>query len=95
MAAVRVLGRADRGLAAALVDADPVVHSFVASRLDAGVLEPLGKREGIVVGRVVAGGHGVRPQHDHGDVVLLEEGRTLRGLAAADDHDAHVARGRE
>lgn len=40
MAAVRVLGRADRGLAAALVDADPVVHSFVASRLDAGVLEP-------------------------------------------------------
>ena len=40
MAAVRVLGRGDLELAAAIVDTDPVAHVFVASRLDAGVLEP-------------------------------------------------------
>lgn len=36
---VRVLDRMDRRSAAALVDADPVLNVFVASRLDAGVLE--------------------------------------------------------
>lgn len=35
----RVLDRMDRRVAVALVDADPVLNVFVASRLDAGVLE--------------------------------------------------------
>ena len=36
---VRVLGRGDRRMVARLVDADPVLNVFVASRLAAGVLE--------------------------------------------------------
>lgn len=35
----RVLGQSDRGAVLALVDADPVLNVFVASRVDAGVLD--------------------------------------------------------
>lgn len=41
----RLLGRSDRRLVNALLDADPVLNAFVASRVDAGVLEPHGPGE--------------------------------------------------